>query len=74
MTEKNISESPFLAVQLFKGALTYLEAINMSVTASYGQIKVLDNEISMKVDNNGVIAAINLYSQTDGSGSGRGEP
>ena len=70
MTEKNISESPFLAVQLFKGALTYLEAINMSVTASYGQIKVLDNEISMKVDNNGVIAAINLYSQTDGSGSG----
>lgn len=70
MTEKNISESPFLAVQLFKGALTYLEAINMSVTASYGQVKVLDNEISMKVDNNGVIAAINLYSQTDGSGSG----
>ena len=70
MTEKNISESPFLAVQLFKGALTYLEAINMSVTASYGQIKVLDNEVSMKVDNNGVIAAINLYSQTDGSGSG----
>ena len=70
MTEKNISESPFLAVQLFKGALTYLEAINMSVTASYGQIKVLDNEISMKVDNDGVIAAINLYSQTDGSGSG----
>ena len=70
MTEKNISESPFLAVQLFKGALTYLEAINMSVTASYGQVKVLDNEISMKVDNNGVIAAINLYSQTDASGSG----
>lgn len=69
MTETQASESKFMTTQLFESAMPYEQAINTTVQASYGQVKVLSDEVSMKVDNNGVIAAINLYTQTDNQGT-----
>lgn len=55
--------------QMFKGALNYKQATTMSLSSSLSQIEVIEDNINMKVDKDGVVAAINIYAQQDGSGN-----
>lgn len=58
-----------LMAQMFKGALNYKQATTMSLSSSVSQIELIEDNIDMKVDKDGVIAAINIYAQDDGSGN-----
>lgn len=58
-----------LMAQMFKGALNYKQATTMSLSSSISQLEVIEDNLNMKVDKDGVIAAINIYAQEDGSGN-----
>ena len=58
-----------LMAQMFKGALNYKQATTMSLSSSLSQVEVIEDNVNMKVDKDGVVAAINIYAQQDGSGN-----
>ena len=55
--------------QIFTGALTYSQATSMSLSSGLSQIEIIEDNINMKVDRDGVVAAINIYTQVDNSGT-----
>lgn len=67
--EKSGEDYEILMAQMFKGALNYKQATTMSLSSSLSQIEVIEDNINMKVDKDGVVAAINIYAQQDGSGN-----
>lgn len=67
--EKSVEDYEILMAQMFKGALNYKQATTMSLSSSLSQIEVIEDNINMKVDKDGVVAAINIYAQQDGSGN-----
>lgn len=67
-TNPKDSEAPILTAQLFDGALTYSQAISMSLVGSLTQIQLLEDQMELKVQKNDIIASINLYTQTDNNG------
>lgn len=66
------SETPIIVVQLFDGALNYKQATSMSLTSSLTQLKLLEDEMELKVAKDKVVASINLFTQTDENGTSSG--
>ena len=67
--KQNDGDDIILMAQMFKGALNYKQATTMSLSSSLSQVEVIEDNVNMKVDKDGVIAAINIYAQQDGDGN-----